>query len=184
MSKIDIERLKVDAAYWDEVAPGGATYCEVMQTLNNRWWMHNYGIWRFWNGQFWSDPSFKPCATLISRPTKPERADWLPQWDGEECPPPIGSVCECTFSVEHHDTWHKGKVTYHGIDPEGREFFIVDTGTYQACYRSLDHVRPIRTESEKQRDELANLLGETVKMRNTFGEMADSILAKYNLTEK
>ncbi len=94
------------------------------------------------------------------------------EWDGEGLPP-VGGECECTFAVEQHDTWHKGRVVFSGIDPEGREFFIVDTKTYQACYRSLAHVRPLRTKEQRDRDELL----EIIYMNEPSEVIADAILA-------
>lgn len=84
--------------------------------------------------------------------------DELVEWDESTFPVPIGARCECTFAVEQHDTWHKGESVFHGIDPEGREYMVVDTGAYQACFRSLDHIRPIRTKAERDREELESTL--------------------------
>lgn len=164
---IDIERLKWDESVW----PGGATHWCV---VNERW--------------IFDGGDNDPCC--IPRP-KPQPAnewvDGMPQWDGKECPPQIGSVCECTFAIEHHDTWHQGEVVFRGIDPEGREFFIVDTKVYQACYRSLDHVRPLHTKAERQREELIKVMDDA-RRNGVAGDLltmvADAILSKYNLTEK
>lgn len=41
---IDIERLKVDADYWDEVAPEGAThYCQATEEQFAAWWVNPDG---------------------------------------------------------------------------------------------------------------------------------------------
>lgn len=168
---IDTKRLATDAAYWRECDPSGgeATHFDEVAVRfikrNGHGWLH------YMAGQW---ISFAPVKRVIPRPQAPE-AEWV---DGL---PRMGARVECTFAVEHHDTWHKGKVTFHGIDPEGREFFIVDTGIYQACYRSTDHVRPLRTKEQRQKDELEAIIHDCTYDPK---DIADAILSRYNLEQK
>lgn len=85
---IDLKRLATDAAYWDEVAPEGASHwC----TLHKKW---------IYNPD-WRDD----CC--IPRPTKPA----APEWDGKGYPP-VGCICECLFN----DEWSKVAVLAHHGD--------------------------------------------------------------------
>jgi hypothetical protein len=65
-------------------------------------------------------------------------------WTGAGLPP-VGTILECRFAVDP-DTWHHGTVIHKGMQPEGVEFCMVDTGEYQACYRGEGGwMRPLRT---------------------------------------
>ena len=154
---VDIERLKVDADYWDEVAPmtGAKYYCP----------RHRYFL-----------VIHCGCFGSIPRPTKPEWVDGLP---------PVGEECGMTLSGRMYT---RVQITYMG------------DGVF--CYRNLEnsmeytgalrdaHFAPIRTEAEKQREELANdisiaaVKADTVLDLHESDTIADAILSKYNLTEK
>jgi hypothetical protein len=78
-------------------------------------------------------------------------------WTGAGLPP-VGTILECRFSVDP-DTWHQGTVTHKGMQPEGFEFCMVDTGEYQACYSCAGGwLRPIRTPEQIAAEERAQAI--------------------------
>jgi len=92
--------------------------------------------------------------------------------------PEVGRECEVHM---HGDQWSKARVVGH--DEEG--------GIPAAVCRVLDSyyafsrkcIRPLRTEAEKQREELIKVISASVE--DGFNcDIADAILSKYNLTEK
>lgn len=150
------QQLK-DPKWWDENAPEGATH--FWEPSSDWYRVDSDGTtYAFYDNQ-WRVPchGFRLGKERIhQRPEKPAS----PEWDGKTFPVPIGATCRCTFAVERHDRWHKGRCVFHGIDPEGRGYMVIDTGAYQACFRSLDHVRTIRTQAEREVEVLQeDLLG-------------------------
>ena len=169
MSEIDWSKAPEGATHYD---PGSADgeYPSFMKI--------SCGNWYYWSRVHdeWIGHSTDRESEYIPRPTKQE-------WEGGLFPVPIGAKCECTFGVEHHDTWHKGECVFQGIDPEGREYVVIDTGTYQACFRSLDHIRPLKSQHERQREELLSFLeGNWLQLDKE--EIVDAILSRYNLEPK
>src|SRR5690554_4288107 len=74
---IDIERLKTDRAYWDEVAPEGAEYwCPHFA--------HNKKTLGFTDGN--------PCDNCMPRPTRMDTTQWRGLQDGL---PPVGALAKC-----------------------------------------------------------------------------------------
>ena len=173
-----------DPKWWDENAPEWATMAGQIGAAR-RWVWGNLGqyqyfgeekIYSYAGAQNWA---LHDLRMIGKRPAKPEPKEW----DGKTFPVPLGQKCECTFAVEHHDTWHRGEAVFHGIDPEGREYMVIDTGIYQVCYRSLDYVRPIRTQAERDRDDLASLCRAKFNQQTSssnpylWHQIADTIIA-------
>jgi hypothetical protein len=166
--KIDIERLKVDADYWNELAPEGSTHlCPGAAPM---WYQ---------SGAFWSDycKGWKESGSLIrqeisldqmvKRPAKPA----APKWDGEGLPP-VGWHGQCTWGLKVQ--WDECVIL------PGKEIAKHELSgwsvSYIADYREIQF-RPIRSQAEREREDLAEILGTCVNMRTTFGDMADIIIA-------
>lgn len=169
---IDIERLKVDESLWPEGAThfvaGGSVFSDVFWRVEDdagvEAWAVGMSELVHYPDPFWP---YESLPKMIPRPAKTQ----APEWYGE-FPPPIGSACECTFAIERNDRWHKGEVVLHGIDPEGRRYFVVDTGAYQPCFRSVARVRPIRTKERRERDETIEAAERVIEFRE--GQVANS----------
>ena len=92
-----------------------------------------------------------------------------PEWDGEGLPP-IGTECERHIGEDVYKVevvgYHEGTVVVfqHDASPD---YTDVHPG----------YLKPIRSQAERDRDDLAEVLGNCVKMRTTFGEMASAIIA-------
>ena len=172
---IDIERLKVDPAYWDEVgAPRDATHFETGEGEPECWakivgerFYHWSPIqeWHVWNP--------KNTEPFIPRPTKPEPQEW----DGEgEIPIP----CRC--EVRHPtdtDKWFECDVVARRF---GYIWWRPDTNDIgREVHTSM--FRPRRTKEQREREELTNLIRNT-PTDITFGQfdhapgtLADAIIA-------
>ena len=169
---VDIERLKVDADYWDEVAPmtGAKYYCP----------RHRYFL-----------VSHCGCFGSIPRPTSPEWVDGLP---------PVGCECEMKHGgtanyvdvliIGYYDTpWgDNGKavvVKCPSLFPDESDYVSpinIDSSL---------HFRPIQTPEQRQLDELQDLCEVALAEHDknmvhecSFDAFIDAILSKYNLTEK
>jgi hypothetical protein len=139
---IDIERLKVDPAYWDENAPEGATH---RSAKTGAWFqIINGSVWE------WIDDGWMP-KELIPRPTKPE-----PQaWDGEGYPP-IGCDCEVWFD-DGVQCWHKARVLCEHSIENKLMAVVLEHEPHENKLMWVDKFRRILTPEEKRRDELATL---------------------------
>jgi hypothetical protein len=87
---IDLERLAVDAEYWDEVAPEGATHFMYSEKFVK--WVDGVELSfyvsseRKWKKSFcsWSLQQYIDCGNyMIAKPTKPAAQEW----DGTGLPP-------------------------------------------------------------------------------------------------
>jgi hypothetical protein len=90
MTNIDIERLKHDREYWDEVAPEGAEYYSAESNSWHEAWYKKVGMnWLCFTvniHQEWIAANVMPkLSNLIPRPA--------PAWDGNGLPP-VGVECE------------------------------------------------------------------------------------------
>jgi len=90
---IDTERLATDRAYWDSVAPEGATHYDP-EDMDAPWMMKTTRNWMFYWGskKEWVEYAQKAMITrilarLVIRPDAPE------EWDGTGLPP-VGVECE------------------------------------------------------------------------------------------
>jgi hypothetical protein len=171
MGEIDIERLKVDRAYWDEVAPEGAThYCDV---ITNPFLKCIAPTVKYWSGKAWVGYGCRYLAknhirNSIPRPTKQE-------WDGESWPIPIGAVFENSIGEERTVVAHDQGLI---VCRCGRELYRAYDETY------LPKFRPLRTKQQRQRDELAALCDDYIKRDDYGHNLADAILSRYNLEPK
>ena len=144
---IDAKRLAKDRAYWDEVAPEGATHYDpedidapwMMETAKN--WMFYWGGKKEWVGYSQRAMLTRILARLVIRPDAPE------EWDGTGLPP-VGTECECQIWDE---SWHAVEITAHarfGI-------CIVKPGSSGEGYTGKDSkFRPIRTPDQRERDDV------------------------------
>ena len=156
---IDIERLKVDPVYWDEVAAKNCKFALVRSGRVIAWAPDGHqGTW---------------AGEIIRRPTTPEPKEW----DGEGLPP-VG--CEVEMSLGFH-CGIQAKITYMG------------DGVF--CYRNLRNggeytgavsdstFRPLRTQAEREREELADLcrakFNQHTSSSNSYlwQQVADAIIA-------
>jgi len=183
---MDIERLKVDADYWDEVAPSGAQeYCPPEMNKQEGWRKVVDGMKLFWTEtENWHETDH-PERTVIPRPTKtewtPERQAMKTLWSmdytysgGEYWKPPIGekpgwletewvdglpSVGE-ECEAKNGASWRNCFVTAIGYDL----MLCYDANTGEEYVRDKDpaNFRPIRTPEEKQREELVKTILDNV----------------------
>jgi hypothetical protein len=121
--------------------------------------------------------TFMDTGMLFDRP-KSHSTDTQPaesgaqisaEWDGEGLPP-VGAMCERQYGSKVYRVevvgYHEGTVVVFQLDasPDYTDF-------HPNC------LKPLRTQAERERDDLAEALGNCVKMRTTFGEMVDVIIA-------
>jgi hypothetical protein len=201
---IDLERLAVDLDYWDEVAPEGASHL-IDDFTFTKWEYGEEFSWDIRHDTAWvaDDPIYplskylKECYRwkVLAKPTKPAAPKTHPtdtqdeesgaqisaEWEWENCLPPVG--LEIEINAFGRD-WIRAKVTAYGekellykisepqIDSDGD----LISGELPAN-KQRAQFRPIRSQADRDREDLAELLGNCVKMRTTFGEMADVIIA-------
>lgn len=132
---IDIERLKVDAAYWDSVAPEGATHFSAHES-DEDWWKQDGQCMYDWKGGIWRERLLWP-KSLIPRP-KPQSSEW----DGKSAPAPgdqaktSGGRCSVlAWDARRNKVavqWHDG------------ELGVV----------SAEALKPLRTKEQREREEL------------------------------
>jgi hypothetical protein len=184
---IDLERLAVDADYWDEVAPEGATHFMhtekfvkwvfgvewVFYASSGREWKKTHCNWML--KQYLNDGTFVLAKADVPKPhptdTQPAESEAkIPaEWDGEGLPP-VGTECElaCSVQVSFED---KAIVTY---VPEGtrveingsanfghnevRVFSSAIDGAWFVGFHKEFAFRPIRSHAERERDDLARAL--------------------------
>jgi len=146
---IDTERLAKDRAYWDEVAPEGATHYDpedidapwMMETAKN--WMFYWGGKKEWVGYSQRAMLTRILARLVIRPDAPE------EWDGTGLPP-VGTECECWHQgVSDRKHWVKCDVIgpygdYVICAPNGGGFYGFDA----------NELRQVRTQAQRERDDL------------------------------
>lgn len=155
-----------DPKWWDENAPKGATHAIFGDFT--RWLMLDHGIWRFWEGGWWSRPSAKPAGEILARPTKPP----APEWNGEGLPP-AGIQCECYHAdLNGVKQWIECDVVgpygdYVICAPNGGGFYGFDA----------NELRPLRTKEQRERDELEQLLFDHGVMNGHCAGAADAIIA-------
>lgn len=163
MTNIDLKRLAVDRGYWDSVAPGGATHCGAKHG-KAEWWMRKGGLVYERNGALWNERLMWP-KNLIPRPTKQE-------WEGGL--PPVG--CECEFVFNR--MWVSAKV----VGYDGPACVVAIDGEGYEGSRNPSDFRPVKSQHERLRGELAHLIDENYG--NSGAGIADAILSRYNLESK
>jgi hypothetical protein len=159
---IDVDRLAVDADYWNEVAPEGATHFMhtekfvkwvfgvewVFYASSGREWKKTHCNWML--KQYLNDGTFV-LAKPKSHPTDTQPAESGAQisaeWDGEGLPP-VGTECEYQPDPVFNE-WCAG-VFLAEIDGE---YFILINGSHQVdrVASNPNQIRPIRSQAEQQK---------------------------------
>ena len=148
---IDIGRLATDRAYWDSVAPEGATHVSenrrFMKWVNGKEfsyyflgsdeWSRDKGGWSL--DQYIE--SGDKCWKLFEKP----EAQKTQEWDGTGLPP-VGTECEAN-DVDHG--WISATVIAHDED----EGVAVCKTVYG--YDGYGELRPIRTPEQREQESLA-----------------------------
>jgi hypothetical protein len=181
---IDLERLAVDADYWDEVAPEGATHFMYSEKFVK--WVDGVELSfyvsseRKWKKSFcsWSLQQYIDCGDyMIAKPTKPAAQEW----DGEGLPP-VGWHGQCTWGLKVQ--WNEcvilpgGEIAKHELSG-WRVSYIAD-------YREIQF-RPIRSQADRERKELATFLEDYHLEMGSYWcpeKEADYILSSYDVAKK
>jgi hypothetical protein len=179
---IDLERLAVDADYWDEVAPEGATHFmyseKFVKWVDNVEWEFYAFSDRVWKEAFcnWSLQNYinRGDGCVTAKPAAQE-------WDGEELPP-VGWHGQCTWGLKVQ--WNECVIL------PGREIAKHELSgwrvSYIADYREIQF-RPIRSQAERERKELATFLEDYHLKMGSFWcpkKEADYILSSYDVAKK
>lgn len=96
-----------------------------------------------------------------------------PEWNGEGLPP-VGAEFEHSFHADGFSTWHWRKCTAvgkHGVlcvDEKDTELYLNDTN---------NKFRPIRSEADKRRDEIAKAINSSVDASGTLGHIIYDAIA-------
>jgi hypothetical protein len=152
---IDLERLAVDADYWDEVAPEGATHFmyseKFVKWVDGVEWAFYAFSDRVWKEAFcnWSLQDYinRGDGCVTAKPAAPE-------WDNTGLPP-VGWHGECTWGRKCE--WSEcvilpvGKIAKHEFN--GWFVRVIDD------YRAIEF-RPIRSQAEQELEDLAKVLVE------------------------
>jgi hypothetical protein len=146
---IDIERLKTDRDYWDEVAPKGAGfYGEEDYEWEEAWYKKQDDTWYLhssfqgWTnisngGSVFDDFIHNRAGSLINRP-ETQTTQWRGKQDGL---PPVGTECE---AYEGGLAWREVKIIAHDEDCA---MYRVRKGLWKGGLANI--FRPIKTEREK-----------------------------------
>ena len=135
---------------WDEAPIEATHWCEAKNQ---------------WRDQ--TEESIGDCCIRI-----PDGQPAVPEWDGEGLPP-VG--CECEVKCAGY--WVRAKVVHvTAIGSVVCEMTDEFRGKVRVNHNQ-DYFRPLRTREQRERDELAEFLGQCVEMRKTFGQMAEEIIA-------
>ena len=151
---IDIGRLATDRAYWDSVAPEGATHYDpedmatpwMMETTSN--WMFYWGSKKEWAVYAQKAMLTRILARLVIRPDAPE------EWDGTDLPP-VGVECEYLTAPREGQgnfapVWENCVVKY--ASENGA--FLLDKNRDEIFMDSTDYdirFRPLRTPEQRER---------------------------------
>jgi hypothetical protein len=180
---IDLERLAVDADYWDEVAPEGATHFMYSEKFVK--WVDGVELSfyvsseRKWKKSFcsWSLQQYIDCGDyMIAKPTKSAAQEW----DGEGLPP-VGVKVNCLTS----SGWSADATIVH-VTITGTVIAEMDDGS---VYHSVcaEKFRPIRSQAERERKELATFLEDYHLEMGSYWcpeKEADYILSSYDVAKK
>jgi hypothetical protein len=182
---IDLKRLAVDLDYWDEVAPDGATHFmyseKFVKWVDGVEWAFYASSGREWKKTHcnWMLKQYLNNATFVlGKPSKVA----APEWDGTGLPP-VGCECEVKGAVEN---WCKCEIVAHH---KGRAVFFCDHWAHESDYDALpaSHFRPIRSQAERERKELATFLEDCHLEMGSYWcpeKEADYILSSYDVAKK
>jgi hypothetical protein len=178
---IDLERLAVDADYWNEVAPEGATHFMhtekfvkwvfgvewVFYASSGREWKKTHCNWML--KQYLNDGTF-----VLAKPAAQE-------WDGKGLPP-VGTECEVIESDGlMYGQGESGKVIAH-VETTA----VIRMSYGLGCFEAR-HLRPIRSQAERERKELASFLEDYHLEMGSYWcpeKEADYILSSYDVAKK
>jgi hypothetical protein len=171
---IDLERLAVDADYWNEVAPEGATHFmyseKFVKWVDGVEWAFYASSGREWKKTHcnWMLKQYLNNATFVlAKPAAQE-------WDGEGLPP-VGWHGQCTWGLKVQ--WNECVIL------PGREIAKHELSgwrvSYIADYREIQF-RPIRSQAERERerdtaiDHAFSKLTEFREARQVLGDLYDA----------
>jgi hypothetical protein len=178
---IDLERLAVDADYWDEVAPEGASHL-IDDFTFTKWEYGEEFSWDIRHDTAWvaDDPIYplskylKECYRwkVLAKPTKPATpkphpTDTQPaesgaqisvEWDGEGLPP-VG--CDC--KILRHGHCIPAKVIAHG-EHLGEVVAFCQTESH-AMVGDFRQFRPLRSQAERDREEIISAAVKVIDVR-------------------
>lgn len=174
---IDIERLKQDSDYWNQVGPEGATH---YWARSGDWYkVENDGTILAFYDYRWRQAchGFRVDKDDVIERPKPQSSEWDGEWL-----PPVGCVCEFTMSSTQSG-WTECLVMGYYDDLVWITAHYKYSGLYSGSRLTmvLPHIkfRPIRTQAEREREEL------TIKLRDLmsspeypdYESVADAVLA-------
>jgi hypothetical protein len=159
---IDIDRLAVDADYWDEVAPEGATHFmyseKFVKWVDGVEWGFYVSSDKAWKKAMcsWSLQRYTDNGNeVITKPTNPA----APEWDNTGLPP-VGWHGQCTWGLKVQ--WDECVIL------PGREIAKHELSgwrvSYIADYREIQF-RPIRSQAERDREEIINAAVKVIDVR-------------------
>jgi hypothetical protein len=191
---IDLKRLAVDADYWDEVAPEGASHL-IDDVTFTKWEYGQEFSWNIRQNTAWvaDDSSYSLSRYLkegdrwkvLAKPIKPASPKSHPtdtqptesgaqisaEWDGNI--PPVGWHGECTWGRKCE--WSEcvilpvGKIAKHEFN--GWFVRVIDD------YRAIDF-RPIRSQADRDREEIINAADAVMARAMEEGQpMAEALYA-------
>ena len=173
MNIIDTKRLAKDRAYWDKVAPEGATHYDPedmgapwMRELESNW-MFYWESKRGWVRYLQKAILARIVARLVIRPDAQE------EWTGTGLPP-VGEVCK-------YDWTESGFFSTAIVRYRGDKLIIVSCeGSERVVYveDAAEQLRPIRTHAQNEREELEDLLKGAIALDFSVQTMVSCIIAR------
>ena len=174
--KIDIERLKVDRAYWDQVAPSGATH---YYPPAEDWYRYHCGVFFFWSKseRFWCKaacPKRPEKSVAVSRPPENIKGEVEYDSDGNI---PIGWHGECTWG--YRGSWYECVML-----PDGKIYHNTAFGWCVRCVDESYRWRPLNSEEKAKRESLKKLITSAGISNARSEHVIDNILSKCDVTLK
>jgi hypothetical protein len=196
---IDLERLAVDADYWDEVAPEGATHFmyseKFVKWVDGVEWEFYAFSDRVWKEAFcdWSLQDYinrgDGCVTAKPAAPKSHPTDTQPAESGAQISaewengiPPAGWHGECTWGNKENS--HECVIL---PDLKIAINFYTSWSVDQISQLEGVEFRPIRSQAERERKELATFLEDYHLEMGSYWcpeKEADYILSSYDVAKK
>lgn len=179
---MDIEKLKADPDYWDEVAPEGADEAYLLSDLSVVWYRSGRAEARHPNDGHWS-----PTINVWQRKSEKDRWIARPAWRGpEDGLPQVGTVCEYHGDSPAHlpfAQWRKGD-RVEVIDHRRVALsllpivFNLRDETATACLPSV--LRPLKSDKERAIDAAvaATILKDGPRIRAALSDIYDAGLLR------
>jgi hypothetical protein len=192
---IDLDRLAVDADYWNEMAPEGATHFMYSEKFVK--WVDGVELSfyvsseRKWKKSFcsWSLQQYIDCGNyMIAKPTKPAAQEY----DGTGLPP-VGAgqtvfvpfmAMSLRASANTESTW--SVIAHHS----GMAVVVINEcgqGKLTVAILSEKECRPVVSQAERERKELATFLEDYHLEMGSYWcpeKEADYILSSYDVAKK